>query len=64
MQKGENQECLWRVEKNQEGSERSDAVRSALDTSFFETRRQEKTVSKDVHFLFIFIWPHRDVVAA
>lgn len=24
--------------------------RSALDTSFFETRGQENTVSKDVHF--------------
>ena len=64
MQKGKNQECLWRVGKNLEGSERSDAVRTALDTSFFETRGQEKTVSKDVHFLFIFIQPHQDLVAA
>ena len=46
--------------KNQEGRERSDATRSALDTSFFETRGQDNTVSKDVHFfisfsLFVFI---------
>ena len=61
---GESGMFMERLEKNQEGRERSDAVRSVLDTSFFETRRQEKTVSKDVHFLFIFIWPHWDSVAA
>ena len=53
--------------KNQEGRERSDAARSALDTSFFETRGQDNTVSKDVHFcisFFLFIWLHRDLVVA